>query len=745
MILNRKVLRTMMAYKSRYIGAILMIIVCCALYTAFHMSVPHLQQGLDDFKQDHAIEDAYFMTQEPLQDLEAWEEEYHLTLEERLTWDYSYDDDVTLRMLSETEKLNRYSVIDGTPIQGNNDILIDPHFASAHSLHIGDKLSIAGEDYTIQGFVAMPDYIYILKTEDEMAPNSHTFGVAIMSKEALQSIDNGYPYYSIKFNENNREEVKEKLAEQYLITQWTSQHDNPRITFIDGKINAFAQIGMLVPTVILVLTCMLIAAMIARLLKGEYIEIGTLFGLGYTKREIVCHYLMYPVIVALIGSMIGTFVGQYLTNILLMSFTQQFNLPNLGKASFILIHVIISLAVPLLLLVAFTLFVIMKGLKLSPQELMRGKQVKTNISWLERRLKLNRFSFDMKFRIRDMVRSTPRLFMMILGVTFASMLLLMGFTTKDSIDYLFNHSLKETFTYENLYIYNDMQFDDVEHGEKVSISSFEVEQEGKDDPYTFSIYGIQNDTEFINLRDEKDNEIDKEQVVVTKSLANNLKLNVGDTMAIKNKYTSEEFNLTIDVIADTYVGEYLFMPIETFNRLNDYPEGSYTALMSNQTIDIDEDRLQLLRTSDEVMTAFEEATKPVKFMVGGVSVVAFILGLIIMFIVTSMMIDENKMNISLLKVLGYEKKKIYSLVLSSNVILVVIGFILAIPLILLSIEGMFQSIAEDLKMTLPSHLKTTNILIGFVIIFVTYMISNRLARKRIMAIPMADILKNREE
>lgn len=215
-------------------------------------------------------------------------------------------------------------------------------------------------------------------------------------------------------------------------------------------------------------------------------------------------------------------------------------------------------------------------------------------------------------------------------------------------------------------------------------------------------------------------------------------------MTIKNKYTSEEFNVAIDVIADTYAGEYLFMPIDTFNQLNEYPEGSYTSLMSDRSLDIDEDRLQLVRTNDELLTAFEEAAKPVKFMVGGVLVVAFILGLIIMFIVTSMMIDENKLNISLLKILGYEKKKIYSLVLSSNVILVVIGFILAVPLILLSVEGMFQSIADDLKITLPSHLNTVNILIGFVIIFVTYIISNRLARKQIMNIPMDQVLKDQE-
>jgi len=744
MKLNRKILRTMMENKSRYLGSVVLIIISCALYTAFNMTVPNLQTGLDEYKRDSALEDANFITQEPIADVESLEKEYDLILEERYSWDYEYSDGVTLRILSETEKLNRYSVIEGEPLNGDHELVLDPHFAESHNLSVGDKVTISEETFTISGLVAMPDYIYPLKTEEDMAPNSNSFGVAIISKKELQEMEQGFPYYSVKFNQDNIDAFKEKLSETNFVGQWISQSDNPRITFINGDINAFSEIGKVVPIIILVLTCMLIAAVLSRLLKGEYVQIGTLFGLGYTKREILKHYLMYSIIVSLVGSIIGTFVGQYLAEPLMMSFTFQYNLPILDIDSFILKHVIISLLLPLFFLVTVTFFVVRKALWLTPQELMRGKQVKTKISWFERSLKLNRFSFEAKFRIRDMVRSVPRVIMMILGITFASMLLLMGFTTKDSIDHLFNHSLKETFNYEHYYIFKDMQFSEPVQGEKLSISSFEVAEENAD-PYSFSIYGIEEDAKLINLTDDSNNPLDKDQVIVTKSLANNLELAVGDTIEVENKLNAKEITLKIDAIADTYAGEYIFLPLDEFNQMNDYPDGSYIGIMSERKLQLEKDSLLMSQTNDEVMAAFEEATKPVKYMVGGVSVVAFILGLIIIFMITSMMIEENKTNISLLKVLGYPKRKIYSLVLSSNAILVVIGFIIAVPLILLSVDVMFQSIAKDLKMTLPAHLNKMNILIGFVIIYMTYTISNLLARKRIMSISMAEVLKNRVE
>ncbi|MBU5262771.1 ABC transporter permease [Bacillus atrophaeus] len=744
MKLNRKILRTMMENKSRYIGSVVLIIISCALYTAFNMTVPNLQSGLDEYKRNSALEDANFTTQEPITNVESLEKEYNLILEERYSWDYEYSDGVTLRILSENEKLNRYSVIEGEPLNGDHELVLDQHFAESHNLSVGDKVTISEETFTISGLVAMPDYIYPLKTEEDMAPNSNSFGVAIISKEELKEMGQSYPYYNVKFNQDNMDAFKEKLSKINSVGQWISQSDNPRITFINGKINAFSGIGKVVPIIILVLTCMLIAAVLSRLLKGEYVQIGTLFGLGYTKGEILKHYLMYSIIVSLVGSIIGTFVGQYLAKPLMMSFTFQYNLPNLDIESFILKHVIISLLLPLFFLVPVTFFVVRKALWLTPQELMRGKQVKTKISWFERSLKLNRFSFEAKFRIRDMVRSIPRVIMMILGITFASMLLLMGFTTKDSIDHLFNHSLKETFNYEHYYIFKDMQFSEPVQGEKLSISPFEVAEENAD-PYSFSIYGIEEDAKLINLTDDSNNPLEKDQVIVTKSLANNLGLAVGDTIEVENKLNAKESTLKIDAIADTYAGEYIFLPLDEFNQMNDYPDGSYNSIMSERKLQLEKDSLLMSQTKDEVMAAFEEAKKPVKYMVGGVSVVAFILGLIIIFMITSMMIEENKTNISLLKVLGYPKRKIYSLVLSSNVILVVIGFIIAVPLILLSVDVMFQSIAKDLKMTLPAHLNKINIFIGFVIIYLTYTISNLLARKRIMSISMAEVLKNRVE
>ena len=110
-----------------------------------------------------------------------------------------------------------------------------------------------------------------------------------------------------------------------------------------------------------------------------------------------------------------------------------------------------------------------------------------------------------------------------------------------------------------------------------------------------------------------------------------------------------------------------------------------------------------------------------------------------------MIIEENKFNISLLKVLGYSKKIIYSLILNSNTFLVIIGYIISIPLILLFIGKYFDMLANQMNIALPVKLNNLNIVIGFIFIFITYEVSKFLNKKKIINISMVESLKSRLE
>ena len=137
--------------------------------------------------------------------------------------------------------------------------------------------------------------------------------------------------------------------------------------------------------------------------------------------------------------------------------------------------------------------------------------------------------------------------------------------------------------------------------------------------------------------------------------------------------------------------------------------------------------------------------QPLKLTIGSISVISFIIGLIVIYVVTSLIIEENRKNIGLLKILGYRKKEIYSLILNSSSLMVFAGYILGIPLILVFLNSLFNSAAKDMSISFPVTINYIYIILGFIIIYLTYELSKALNRKKINRISMTDSLKSENE
>ena len=87
------------------------------------------------------------------------------------------------------------------------------------------------------------------------------------------------------------------------------------------------------PVAILLLTCILTGIVMWRMIKREAVIIGTLYAFGYKKKEIQKHYLRYPLIIALIGGIIGTILGALTLRPMINVMIAYFNMP-VGSVSF---------------------------------------------------------------------------------------------------------------------------------------------------------------------------------------------------------------------------------------------------------------------------------------------------------------------------------------------------------------------------------------------------------------------------
>lgn len=739
MALGKRIGRTLFEHKSRYLGSVLLIVLSCMLYTAFNITGPNVKNNIDKYQKDNVLEDAQFVLQKPMDNINKLESKFHVVMEEKKTYDFKFDSNSTLRIIKEPEKVNKYSIVDGKPLNGENDILIEKKFASAHKLSIGNSIRILDKKYKIVGISVLPDYLYPLRTDTDMVANFDVFGTAIVAAENFANIKESFTYYSVKFSKSNVKDFKEELSKDNVILKWIDRSENTKINTIDGDIDSFVIIGNIVPICIIVLTCLLVAFFFWRQLKSEYVYIGTIYALGYRKNEVLKHYLSYPMLLSLIGGAFGTLLGLAFSKILFNVFEVKYSLPEIVVGSNYN-SLLISFIIPFVFLVPSSFFVIMNVLKISPLNLIKGGTGKTKVGFIERKLKLNRFKFDTKFKIREMVRSIPRAVIVIAGVNFATLLLLFGFGTNDSIGYLYkviSSNLKQQYFYR----FTDFQFDKPKNGEALSYSLFEVSDKNNK-KISFNIYGISENSKYTNLKDVNGRLLEVDKNIISLSLAKKLNLVEGDHIKLVNKYNSKEYDLTVEEISKDYLYQ-AFIPLERFNSLLGYPAGSYLGIFSMDKLDFDSTKPVDAIITSEQNEGYKSLTQVIKVVLGFITVISFLIALCVIYIVTVMIIDENETGISLLKILGYSKRKVFSLILNSNTILVLLGFISAIPLALLLISGFFDIVSTKMIFSIPTRLETVNYLLGFIIIFATYEVSKRLCRRRVMNVRMSDLMKDR--
>ncbi|AUN11367.1 cell division protein FtsX [Clostridium botulinum] len=734
MVLSKRIKRVIKSNKGSYIGCTLLVLLSCILFSSFNIAFRNIDKNFKEFVKDYNIDSAKFMVNKPIENIKNIEDKFNLSLEKRYEMDYNLDDS-TLRIFSKTSKINKAYIIQGRNLKNKNEILLDPYFSKEKNINLGDKIKIQGQDFKVVGFFSIPDYIYPLKYETDLIWDAKKFGIACMPEENMKKLKGIRTFYHTVFKENNENDFKKYIEEKYNIVSYTERDNNVRYTLVKTKMDSSILMAITMPMIIILLTSTLLAIVMWRIIKTDLKQIGTLYALGYKKSEILKHYISYPIIIGTIGGVIGTLLGIVLSKPLDTLMRNYFNIP-LIKENYSINYIILSPIIPLFFLILASFIVILKVLKMSPVNLMKGFKNKGRINKIEKNLKLYKFRFKNKFKIREITRNIGRTTILLVGITIASMLLLMGFMIKDSMDSLIK-AQNNINQYEYNYIFKTLQIQKNYVGEKYNVSSFKVQNDEEPIP----IYGIDKDSKFISLKDSKGEKIQFNKVILTKALAEKLNINKRDRIKIYNIYNDKGFFINIDEIADNYITKSIYIPLDKFNTMMNYEKNSHIGLYSKEKLDIDENLIFKVESKKETEEAFKAMIQPMKYSLTIMAIFAFIIALIVIYVVTSIIVEENKGNISMLKVLGYKKEEINSLILDTEKIPVLIGYLLSIPILKIFMGELMKKVAEDTNFSIPMNISIKYIVIGFVIIYLTYEISKIFSKRKILAISMVEFTK----
>lgn len=739
MVLNKRIGRIFITNKSKYIGSILLVALSCMLFTAFSVAIQNLSGNEAKFLSYSKLEDANTVLQKPMTNVQELENKYSVSIESRKTFDLQINDN-TMRVFNESFKIDKPYISEGRDIKYNNDILIDSSYAKARDKKLGDKILIYGKTFKVCGFFSIPDYLFKLKTDSDIVPNTNTFCLAVISKSAMASFNKGTTYYLIKGDKTNIKKLKDNFIDNNKIILWQDIKDNNRYSLADAKIKGVKEIAVKMPIAILILTSAMLSNIMWRMLKTEFIQIGTLYALGYKKREILIHYLIFPLVLCISGSIIGNLLGLLLEKAYYSALELQFNVPNILQPLYIK-YMIISMLIPIFFIIPAVYIVLNRVLRCSPMQLMRGNISNKNVGFIERKIKLEKFKFNTKFAIREFLRSVSRTLLMIAGVALAALFILTEFGAINSFDNLLSKSFKATNKYEYNYLFNSIQTQKKYDGEVYSVSSFSSDNSN----VNFSIFGIQPDSKLITLKDSNDNAINLNKIVITEPLARSLNVKVGDYIEVTSKIQDKKHKIRIDKIARMYTAKAIYMPLDKYNEMLGLSKESFLGVFSNTKLNIHKNNLLKYESSEDSINNLNTMLAPIKYSVLAAGTIATLIALIVIYIITSLTVEENRNSISLFKVLGYKERDISSLLLGTGIYLVIIGYLISIPIMKLMLGGLLDEVTKNMNLSIPVVISPIFIAVGFIIVLVCYEFSKFLSKRKILSISMAESLKIQRE
>ena len=529
------------------------------------------------------------------------------------------------------------------------------------------------------------------------------------------------------------------------------------------------------PVFFLAIAGLVCSTTMSRMVSDERGIIGTMRALGYTDFSIVMKFAIYSGSAAVLGCTLGYLGGgRVFPAVIWETYRMMYGFADLSRAESIPLF-LLSMGVSLLCTVGVTVVTAASALTGMPAELIRPKAPLPG-----KRILLEYFGFiwkRMKFlhkvSARNVFRFKKRMWMMIVGISGCTALLITGFGLYDSICNLIDDQYDKIMKYDLM-----VTFDDKYKEEEIADAAAEaVNKTGikaefavvKDDYAKNGGSGYVRDVEmFISddknldkifgLTDFKTGEVmswpGDGEVAISDKLAQKNNVKAGDTITMMYGDDDHEVKLKVAFVFTNYTYHFVLMTPATYREAFGKTYHPETLIMTNEgKVPEDAKKLALyLSDNRDIKTwfatadsreSFSSTMERMNYIVGITIVSAAALAFIVLFNLNNINITERIREIATLKVMGFNRKETGAYVTRENVILVLLGFIAGIPLgfvfhrfVMAQIE--MDMVRYQLRIAPVSYV----ISLGFVLIFSA--IVNLIMRAKIERIDMAESLKSAE-
>ena len=745
--LNKRFPRELKSDFGKYAAIFIFVTLMIGFVSGFLIAGNSMKKSYDESFDKYNIEDGNFELTDKANDalFDAMESKNIKLYENFYIEEKTAELDSTLRIFANRDEINLICLMSGEFPETADEIAIDRVYAKNNNLSVGDTLTAGNKSLKITGFVALSDYSALFQSPSDMMFDTLKFGVGIMTADGFNNMPHTHIHYcySWKYDHTPKNDAEAKslsedmlpvLAANASIKEFIPAYINQAIIFTGDDIGSDSAFMPILLYVIIAIIAFIFAIITSNTISREANVIGTLRASGFTRGELIRHYITMPMLITFIAAIVGNILGytvfknmsadMYYGSYSLTTYKTLWN----GDAF------VRTTVIPLIIICVINLCILITKLKLSPlkfirRDLSRSKKKKA--------FRLNtKIGIMTRFRIRVIFQNIPNYVTILIGMFLANTILLFGMGLIPMMDHYQQEIIDNMIAKHQYILKMPVETTSTEAEKYCSATLKTVDDNLKAEDAT--VFGISSGSSRVDINF-------KNGVYISNAYAEKYKLEAGDTVSLKNSYENKNYSFVIDGIYDYPASIAVFMDMEQFNDTFGMQEGYFTGYFSDEEItDIDDALIAAEITEDELTKTSRQLTKTFEDMAGMVQVFGIVLFMLVIYLLSRIIIEKNAQSISMTKILGYSNAEINGLYIASTAIMVVLSIIFTIPVANVVIAKIFPIALKGYSgyffYYVPFSIFVKMALLGFL----CYGIIAWLQTRKVKKIPLDIALKNVE-
>ncbi len=769
--LRKRYFRELKSDFGKYLAIFLLMLLVIGEVSGYLVADESMIRAYNESFEKYNIENGNFTVQKTLNKSQKKAiENLGVSLNELFFSDVQLEGGLKIRIFQNRTEMNQACVMSGRLAESPGEIAIDRMFADNNHYKIGDTLSDGTHTWLITGLVALSDYSALFEDNSDSMFDSVKFCVGVVSPEEFALFPDSalIHRYAWKYQTEPENEKEEKAVSDDFLSElkdlvhlegYIPRYLNQAIQFTGEDMGGDKAMMSMFLYIVIVILAFVFGVTISNTIVKEANAIGTLRASGFTKGELVRHYMAMPILVTLIAALCGNIFGYtVMKNVNASLYYGSYSLPTyvtIWSASAFLQTTLIPIGIMLVI----DFIILRKRLSLSPLNFLRRDLKKKRRKGT---LKLNRkIRFFARFRIRVILQNIPNYIVLFIGILFADLLLMFGLLLPEVLDH-YQKSLPDIMMAKYQYILTvpenvtdgDNQLEsllsmylfsrDVEtenpDAEKFMAYSLRTSPKGDYKGEAIMIYGIEDNSVYVKA------DLQPGDVWISSAYADKFNLSEEDEITLSEEFEDKEYTFKINGIYQYGGALALFMPRADVNTLFGFDKDMYAGYFSNSEItDIPDECIGQVIDIEALSKISRQLDVSMGDMMNVVVIFSVAMFLILMYVLSKMIIEKNAQSISMTKILGYQNKEISKLYVNSTSIVVVFFLVLALPIVTFGLKWLYETlIITKMSGWIPFYLSPKIYLEMMVLGLASYFLVSLFEYRRIKKIPMDEALKNAE-